>query len=177
MPRFAYSALSPGGDLVTGSAEGPDAAAVIARLHEQGLLPIDAVHQQVAVVSASRWRLGRNRALPRRDLAMFSQQLARLLKAHLPLDRALEILTKLAERRQVQRVLHDTLERVRDGSTLAGAMEAQGKAFPNVFVNMIRAGEAGGALEAVLSRAADFLTRAEEMRQKGVLGGTDRLRW
>jgi general secretion pathway protein F len=99
---------------------------------------------------------------------LFSQQLARLLKAHVPLDRALEILARLAGRRAVRRTLQGVLDRVRDGATLAGAMEARGRAFPGAYVNMVRAGEAGGALLAVLARAADFLVRAEAMRQKVV---------
>jgi general secretion pathway protein F len=97
---------------------------------------------------------------------LFSQQLARLLKANLPLDRALEILTDLAAGERSGAIIRRTLEQVRDGAGLAEAMAAQERAFPRAYVSMVRAGEAGGALQAVLSRLADFLVRTEAIRQR-----------
>lgn len=167
MPRFAYSALTTAGNLVKGQVDARDQMAVITQLHDEGLLPITATIQRNTIVSRFSLSL-RGGALPGRDLALFNQQLARLLKAHVPLDRALEIVSQLSERRALQVVLQGTLARVRDGSSLAEAMEAQGRAFPAVYVSMIRAGEASGALQAVVARAADFLARSEAMRQRVV---------
>jgi general secretion pathway protein F len=167
MPRFAYSALTASGNLVKGQVDAKDETAVITQLHDEGLLPISAAIQRNTIASRFAFSL-RAGALPGRDLALFNQQLARLLKAHLPLDRALDIVSKLSERRALQVVLLATLARVRDGSSLAEAMEAQGLAFPTVYVSMIRAGEASGALQAVVARAADFLARSEAMRQRVV---------
>jgi general secretion pathway protein F len=164
MGRFEYSALSAAGDIVSGELDGPDAAAIIERLHEQALLPIHAIEKR-AEESRFSFRLPVSRGLPGRDLALFSQQLARLLKANLPLDRALEILTGLAAERRSGEVIRLTLERVRDGASLAEAMAAQEKIFPQAYVSMVRAGEAGGALQAVLGRVADFLVRSEAIRQ------------
>lgn len=165
MARFEYTALTPAGEVVAGELDGADAAAVIERLHEQALLPINAVEKNEGVPSPwhLRWRAARS--LSGRDLALFSQQLARLLKANLPLDRALEILTSLAGAGRAGAVIRHTLDRVRDGAGLAEAMAAQERAFPRAYISMIRAGEAGGALSAVLSRLADFLVRSEAMRQ------------
>lgn len=165
MARFEYSALSAAGDIVSGELEGPDAATVIERLHEQSLFPIHAVEKrsEKGTGFGLRWRAFK--ALPARDLALFSQQLARLLKANLPLDRALEILVSLAGGTRSGDVVRRTLERVRDGAGLAEAMAAQEKAFPQAYVSMIRAGEIGGALQAVLTRVADFLVRTETIRQ------------
>ena len=160
MARFEYSALSPAGDIVSGELDGPDAATIIERLHEQALLPIHAVEKR-----AESFRLPVLKALPGRDLALFSQQLARLLKASLPLDRALEILTGLAAERRSGDVIRRVLERVRDGASLAEAMAAQQRSFPQAYVSMVRAGEIGGALQAVLGRVADFLARSETIRQ------------
>jgi general secretion pathway protein F len=165
MTRFAYQALSPSGNLVAGEVEAPDEAAVVAQLHDQGLLPISAAAWRAD--TGPRFALSlRGGALRGHDLALFSQQLARLLKAHLPLDRALDILVGLADNRALQTALRATLARVRDGSSLAEAMEAQGRAFPGVYISMIHAGETGGALQAVVARAAEFLTRSEAMRQR-----------
>ena len=142
MARFEYSALSAAGDIVSGEVDGPDAAAVIERLHEQALLPIHAVEKRREKSSGFSFRLSVSKGLPGRELALFSQQLARLLKANLPSDRALEILTDLAAERRSGDVIRRTLERVRDGASLAEAMAAQGKSFPQAYVSMVRAGEA-----------------------------------
>ena len=169
MKRFAYSALSEAGDVVSGELDGPDAETVIAGLHARALLPIHATERRgeaasFRVASLLAWR--RTEApMPGRDLALFSQQLSRLLKAGLPLDRALEILATIAGKR-AGAVIGRTLDRVRDGASLSEAMAAQRGGFPPLYVSMIRAGEAGGALHAVLARVADFLARSEAMRQR-----------
>jgi general secretion pathway protein F len=151
--------------VVSGELDGPDAATIIERLHEQALLPIHAVEKLPGKTGAFSFRLWASKSLPGRDLALFSQQLARLLKANLPLDRALEILTSLAADKRSGDVVRRTLERVRDGASLAEAMAAQETAFPQAYLSMIRAGEIGGALQAVLARVADFLVRSEAIRQ------------
>jgi general secretion pathway protein F len=165
MARFEYSALSAAGDIVSGELDGPDATAIIERLHEQALLPIHAIEKRPEKKSGFSLRLPASKGLPGRDLALFSQQLARLLRANLPLDRALEILTGLAAEKRSGDVIRRTLERVRDGASLAEAMAAQERSFPQAYVSMIRAGEIGGALQAVLGRVADFLVRSEAIRQ------------
>jgi general secretion pathway protein F len=165
MARFEYSALSAAGDIVSGELDGPDAAAIIEQLHEQALLPIHAIEKRPDKGGGFSFRLPASRGLPGRDLALFSQQLARLLKANLPLDRALEILTGLAAENRAGDAIRRTLERVRDGGSLAEAMAAQEKSFPQAYISMIRAGEIGGALQAVLGRVADFLVRSEAIRQ------------
>jgi general secretion pathway protein F len=171
MPQFQYSALSEAGEIVTGVLDAPSAEAVIASLHERALLPIDATERKAGGGAASLLeRLGlRGPAakLPLRDLALFSQQLARLLKAGLPLDRALDILSAIAGKRAAP-IVRRTLDRVRDGASLSEAMGAQQGSFPSAYVSMIRAGEAGGALHAVLSRVSQFLLRSEAMRQRVV---------
>jgi general secretion pathway protein F len=168
MPRFHYRALSVGGELVSGVAEGPDAAAVIARLHEEALLPIDATAERVWHRRAFDLRRHRREGAQLRDLPRLTRQLSRLLNANLPLDRALEILASLAADRHAAAVLHGVLQRVRDGAGLGEALAAQGQAFPPAYVSTVRAGEEGAALPAVLSRLADFLIRAEGNRQKVV---------
>lgn len=168
MVRFEYSALSPSGDLVRGELDGTSAAAVIERLHEQALLPIHAAELRSRTAGRFSLRLRAAQRLPVRELALFSQQLARLLKAGLPLDRALEILASLAGSRLAGQVVQRTLDGVRDGASLAEAMARQERAFPQAYVSMVRAGEAGGALQGVLARVAEFLTRSEAMRQRVV---------
>jgi general secretion pathway protein F len=168
MPIFAFSALSDAGDIVSGELQSVDAGTVITQLHARGLLPIHATERRADALQAERlgflaWR--RDARLSGNELALFSQQLARLLKAGLALDRALDILATIAGRRAAP-VVRRTLDRVRDGASLSEAMAGQHGAFPASYVSLIRAGEAGGALHAVLARVADFLARSEAMRQR-----------
>jgi general secretion pathway protein F len=164
--RFTYRALSASGDVVDGEIEGPDVKSVIALLNEQALLPIEATEKRQAASLSFNFSFGRPNSFPQGDLAMFMQQLTRLLKASLPLDRALEILTTLMEDKRTRRIVHRLLERVRDGASLAEAMAAEEAAFPSVCVAMVRAGEEGGALRPVLTRVGEFLVRSEAIRQK-----------
>jgi general secretion pathway protein F len=168
MPRFQFSALSAAGERVSGELDGPDADPIVAQLHARALLPIHATERRADARQsglAQLWPWRRETNVSARDLALFSQQLGRLLKAGLPLDRALDILATVAGRRPGL-LIRRTLDRVRDGASLSEAIAAQRGAFPPSYVSMIRAGEASGALHAVLARVADFLVRTEAMRQR-----------
>lgn len=165
MARFAYSALASSGEIVSGEIEGPDAAFVIRRLHDQALIPIEALERKA---TEPRWwqvRPNSTRGLGGQELARFSHQLARLLAANVPLERALEILAELAGSARGRSAVLVVLERLRDGASLSEAMGRAKGAFPASYVSMVRAGEASGALAIVLARLGEFLTRAEAMRQ------------
>ena len=101
------------------------------------------------------------RRVTARSLALITGQLATLLRAGLALDEALVILEELLDRPGEKQCLRHLRERVRGGTSLADAMAAQPRVFPDFYVSMIRAGEAGASLEAVLGRLAEFLERAE----------------
>lgn len=166
MARFQYQALSPSGEVVAGEIDGSDVNSVIARLNEQALLPIQATEKRESAGFNLDVSLGRRSGFRQGDLPLFFQQLTRLLKASLPLDRAIEILTTLIEDKRSRRIIRKLLEQVRDGSTLADAMAREQDAFPAVCISMVRAGEEGGALRQVLTRVAEFLVRSEAIRQK-----------
>jgi len=87
-----------------------------------------------------------------------------LLQAGLPLDRALAILISLAESDPMKELLGNIRDRVKEGATLADAMEEQGSAFSRFYISLLRAGESGGALEVVMQRLADYMESAKEMR-------------
>jgi general secretion pathway protein F len=168
MARFAYRALSASGDIVDGEIDGPDVKSVIALLNEQALLPIQATEKRESSGFSFNLSFGRQSRFPQGELALFVQQLTRLLKASLPLDRALEILTTLMEDKRTTRIIQRLLEKVRDGSSLAEAMASEEQAFPSVCISMVRAGEEGGALRPVLTRVGEFLVRSEAIHQKVV---------
>ncbi|MDG4560280.1 MAG: type II secretion system F family protein, partial [Candidatus Competibacter sp.] len=166
MPRYRYEAVDAAGEVVRDELDAATLDAAIARLRDQGLLPLT-VHE--AKSGFLRGGFGqplfsKRRALSRKTIALLTQQLASLLHAGMPLDRALTILIGVTEDEQAKPVLERVQERVRGGSSLADALEVQG-VFSRFYLNMIRAGEAGGALDVVLKRLTEFLERSQALRE------------
>ena len=98
------------------------------------------------------------------QIVQFTQQLATLLGAGQPLDRALQILLDLPESEKARNLLERVRDVVRGGATLSDALEAERGAFSRLYVNMVRAGEAGGSLEDTLRRLADYLERSRALK-------------
>ncbi|MBA4104541.1 MAG: type II secretion protein F [Pirellula sp.] len=101
-----------------------------------------------------------------KDLTAFTRQLSILQDAGLPILRSLRILGEQAKPGRLKYSLEDTCEAIEGGDTLSEAMAKSPKAFDRLYVNMIKAGEAGGALEVILQRLADFKERAESLKRK-----------
>ena len=101
-----------------------------------------------------------------RDLTAFTRQLSILQDAGLPILRSLRILANQSKPGRLKYSLEDTCEEIEAGSTLSEAMAKSPKCFNRLYVNMIKAGEAGGALEVILQRLADFQERAESLKRK-----------
>jgi len=167
MPRFLYKAVSSDGEVIEGETQAPNRQAVIDRLHADGHVPIRAEESRraAAVKKAGMSELFRPRNVRREDLLLITRELATLLQAGLPLDRGMSVMLELAPAGPVRDLLEDVREKVRGGATLADALAEQPNVFPNYYVGMVRAGEAGGTLEAVLTRLADTLERAAALRE------------
>ncbi len=161
MPRYYYKAVRLDGEEVEGEQEAADEGALIARLQAEGLLPLKTRSAGGLTAQLARRR---QRSLQAKDIESLTRQLATLLESGLTLDRSLSVLTELTPEEHVTRVLSDLQERVRGGATFSKALEAQGGQFPKLYINMIRAGEASGALDQVLGRLADYLERSAELR-------------
>jgi general secretion pathway protein F len=163
MPVFVYKAADRRGKTIDGVMEATDQRAVVEQLHREEYYPI-----RVAPQSESRgWvpSLGRGRVRGR-DLLAFTQQLATLFEAGLPLDRTLAILEGLANTPRLKAVAGDLLKSVQGGSSLADAMaKHHPRPFSRLYVNMVRAGEKGGVLEVALRRLADLLEANQEFRE------------
>src|SRR5690606_11409282 len=97
-------------------------------------------------------------------LVQFTQQLATLLGAGQPLDRALTILLDLPEDEAARRTIADVRDQVRGGTALSTALERQHGSFSRLYINMVRAGEAGGTLQETLQRLAEYLERSRALR-------------
>ncbi len=162
MPKFQYKAVKLDGETVEGELEAADEAAVLGHLRAEGLIPLE-----TRSAAGLRARLGRTRRqrLSQKEIGILTRELATLLEAGMTLDRSLQILLELTEAEHLNRVLSDLQERVRGGATFSSALEAQDGQFARLYINMVRAGEASGALDQVLGRLADYLERVAELRQ------------
>jgi type IV pilus assembly protein PilC len=101
-----------------------------------------------------------------KDLTLFTRQLSILQDAGLPILRSLKILADMQKPGRLKYSLEDVCDEIEGGSTLSEAMSKSPKAFDRLYVNMIRAGEAGGALEVILRRLSEFMERAEALKRK-----------
>jgi general secretion pathway protein F len=162
MPQFRYVAVAASAERVEGRMEATDKSAVVHRLHASGHVPIRVDEVGLgAIAGLDLAELLGARRVTARSLTLITGQLATLLRAGLALDEALVILEELLDRASEKQCLRRLLERVRGGASLADAMAAQPRVFPDFYISMVRAGEAGASLEAVLGRLAEFLERAE----------------
>src|SRR3569833_388834 len=167
MPSFRYRAMTASGAIVTGVLNAASEPAAIEEIRNRGHYPIDAKHGDAAAPwwqDISFARLLPTKRFSPRGLAIATQELAALLQAGLELDRALEILVNLDETKPLRAVFEALLEKVRGGSSFADALATQA-AFPKIYVNMVRAGEQGGDLQAALQQLGEYLGRSLAVRE------------
>lgn len=164
MGQFVYTARDPRGERVTGTLAGATEQVVLAELAARELAPvrIDAVRERPSLGVLS------GRRISSRRLARMYRQLADLLRAGVPLLRALRLLGRGKADPAVAKVMSKIADAVADGQRLADAMESQRDIFPPIQVAMVRAGEAGGFLEQVLARLGDFLEHQADLRARVV---------
>ena len=168
MARFHFRAVTGTGEVVEGELEAHSQAAVVEQLRGQGHLPLAAepVGAGDGLSTLSKWLrqpvLGSGR-VRRREVAVMTRELATLLDAGLTVDHSLRMLGDLTENEAMRRLFADLLQRVQGGSTLADALEQHEGVFSRAYVSMVRAGEAGGSLNDVLGRLAQYLDQAEQM--------------
>lgn len=164
MPLYRYKALNSRGETLDGQMEAASEGEVVLRLQEQGHLPVEARLASEGGGGTSWRQLFKPRPFAGARLVQFTQQLATLLGAGQPLDRALTILLELPEEAAAKRTIAEVRDAVRSGTALSTALERQHGTFSRLYVNMVRAGEAGGSLEETLQRLADYLERSRLLR-------------
>jgi general secretion pathway protein F len=160
MPNFLYEGLDDSGRSVKGTilAESPKAAS--ARVREMGCFPteIRAAEER----RATRRQPGPFSRIGRGDVTVMTRQLASLLQAGMPVVRALNVLIENTDNERLADVLRDVRDEVQAGGRLWETLQKQPRVFDELYVNMVRAGEASGELENVLDRLADFLERQQQ---------------
>ncbi|MGI8560643.1 MAG: type II secretion system protein XpsF [Luteimonas sp.] len=168
MPLYYYKALNNRGETLDGQMEAASDGEVALRLQEQGHLPIEARLASEGGGESAWKALFKPKPFAGQRLVQFTQQLATLLGAGQPLDRALTILLDLPEDEAAKRTINDIRDAVRGGTALSTALERQHGTFSRLYINMVRAGEAGGSLHETLQRLADYLARSRAMRGRVV---------
>ena len=170
MALYAFDAVRQSGDPVSAQVEAATEADAVERVREQGLILLRIQTASAAAFSSHTQnksflaRLLAPRKVTREQTIAFTRDLANLISAGLPLDRAFELLVGLADTGPLAALLQDLRDRVRGGKSLSQALTEHPKQFDRLFVNMVRAGEASGTLGPVLERISEFQERSAELR-------------
>jgi type IV pilus assembly protein PilC len=167
MPEYLYEALDKGGKQVRGIIEAPTEDSIIEKLRGMGYYPLRVnVHRKKAseldLLALPGLKFIFHR-VKRKHVMTFTRQLATLIDAGLPILRSLRILEEQVESAVFKDIIAKIAKDIEGGSTLSDAMGKYPKVFDNLFVAMVRAGEIGGVLEAVLNRIAEFLEKRQAM--------------
>jgi general secretion pathway protein F len=165
LAQFEYKALAPGGEVVLGEIAAATREAAIGGLRSKGVVPlrVEARRGEKRQMYAALSRL-RQRKVGAKDLMLFTRELGMLLAAGIPLDRTLAILDGIVVDGPMQGLPGQILDAVKGGASLADALQSRSEIFPAFYVGMVRAGEAGGSLIAVLERLSNMLERSEALR-------------
>ncbi len=189
MAKFAYIAVDSAGQETRGTIEAPNQAQAVAKVRGMKLMPtaIGAVGGESDTASAASGAAAKKSAAPRKkqskdisiklpkflrakvkqkDLTTLTRQLATLVDAGLPLLRGLHVLERQTPNPTLKEALKGMCDSVESGSTFSESLVAYPKIFNNLYVNMVKAGEAGGVLEVVLNRLAEFAEKAEKIKNK-----------
>ena len=160
---FDYKVRNQSGQLVTGQLIGDNESLVVRKLREQGLTPIEVKKHTEGLQMEITLRPGHVKL---KDLAVFCRQFATMVNSGLPILRALAILAEQTDSKALERVLTTVRIDVERGSSLSGAMAKHPKAFNDLFISMVKAGETGGVLDTVLLQLADTIENEVELRRK-----------
>jgi general secretion pathway protein F len=166
VPVFTYRATTREGAIVEGVVDAPDERAATERLKNSGVIPlkVQSTEQGKKKPFQISVRIGRQRD----QVLTFTTELSSLLGAGLPLDRSLNILGEISVDREMKVVISEILRSIREGGSFSDALQKHPSLFPTIYVNMVRAGEAGGVLDTVLDQLNEFLESAKELKESVV---------
>ena len=171
MPQFAYRARDAQGSLVEGVLDCPDRAVAIRQIELQKCIPvrIDLVGPEAKTAQrdvAAPAAPTQNLKIPHGQLLVFTEQLAHLLQAGMTLDEGLSVLEKRLKQPRVQQMTHTLHQALVDGRSFSQALSELPRIFPPLYVNLVAAGEASGALPQILLRVVKSLMQAKELRDR-----------
>ena len=158
MPTFTYTARSAAGDLKTAVMEAPSREDVVAQLRRQRMT--------VVKVDEDKQKKKATGKIGMRDIVIFTRQFSTMINSGLPLVQALDILAKQTENKALAEVTRAVVFDVESGNTVADALGKHPRAFNDLYVNMVAAGEAGGILDTILMRLATFMEKNDALIRK-----------
>jgi type IV pilus assembly protein PilC len=164
MPQtYDYKVRDRSGSLVTGQLVGDSETLVLRRLREMGMTPVEVKQAGTGMRMEINLRPGRVKL---KTIAVFCRQFATMVNSGLPILRAISILADQTDNQELEKVLVQARTDVEQGSSLSGALAKHPKAFNNLFISMIKAGETGGVLDDVLLSLADQIEKEVELRRQ-----------
>src|SRR4051794_39380376 len=177
MPTYAFEAMNSSGQEVKDEIEAATSDDAIKKIRSKGFFPTKvrekASKKKVSKKAAEATSMTPKRKMPlsiggvpRKQLVSFTRQLSTLQDAGLPILRSLQILEQQQKPGLLKAIIGGVSDEVEGGGTLSDAMAQYPKAFDKLYVNMIAAGEAGGVLDIILNRLADFMEKAAKLKKK-----------
>jgi type IV pilus assembly protein PilC len=154
MPTFAYTARTMSGELKSATMDAASRDDVVAQLRRQKLIVVKVDQEQ---------KKKKGGKIKTKDIVIFTRQFSTMINSGLPLVQALDILSKQSENKALQDVTRQVVYDVESGKTVADALRRHPKAFTDLYVNMVAAGEAGGILDTILMRLATFLEKNDAL--------------
>ena len=158
MAIFSYRATTREGTVVEGAIEAADEKTAVEMLRNTGVIPLSVEAPKEGMRKRISFRSAKG------DILTFTTELTALLGAGLPLDRSLNIIAEVSESKEMKGIVQSILKSIREGSSFSDALQKHPKVFPRIYVNMVRAGEAGGVLDIVLEKLNEFLESSKELK-------------
>jgi len=165
MAKFVWEGKTRTGQVQKGEMEAPNEAAVSAALRRQGIMP-SKVKERGKGMDIEIKIPGFEPKVSTKDLVVFTRQFATMIDAGLPLVQCLDILSKQQENKTFKKILTDVKENVESGSTFAESLRKHPKAFDELYVNLVAAGEVGGILDTILNRLAAYIEKALKLKKQ-----------
>jgi general secretion pathway protein F len=173
MPDFIWRAAKADGSTQEGKISAASREVVSRQLLRQGLTPLKVTEAEALAGGAARTAMadarpafrGRDKGVTSADIHVLTNELAVMLRAGLPLDRALRVLIGMAPRPSVETLVEDIFKSVKAGRGLSQALAPHQDLFGDFYINMVRSGETGGQLSEVLSRLTEHLERLKNLRE------------
>lgn len=167
MAVFVWEGKTAQGKVLKGEMEAQNAQAVFARLRSQRIQPIPArVREKGKGLEREITIPGFRETIKPRDVMIFTRQFATMIDAGLPIVQGLDILTQQTENKTFRNTIRAIKQDVEGGATLAESLKKHPKAFDDLYVNMVAAGEIGGVLNTILNRIAVFIEKAAKLKRK-----------
>lgn len=166
MAKFKYKAIDATGKPTAGVIDAPNEEQARAKLTSQRLMVSSISEDGFSIKSSGKKNRGFNKKISTEQLTIFTRQLATLLQAGLPLLRATQILKDQERTPNFRVALENICENIQSGNSLSDSFSQYPRMFDRLYVNMIKAGEAGGVLDTVLDRLAMFQEKSVKIRKK-----------